>query len=503
MASGLIGSINSVMNTQLNTLKSAPRKLMTSLKSMGTKLKKKLNEFFKILLKKPSEKEDYIKFGLIYLSKRAAIILTVVFIVLLYLFVKFFYPWADGNLWTANIKLNSQKYYSFTGKKARVKDAMGVVIYEGEMANGAVTGYGTQYDSFGNMVYEGEFSEGNYSGQGKLYKNGILIYKGNFEQSLYQGEGELYNDSGNLIYKGNFEAGLRSGTGIEYNAETGKRIYSGSFANDVREGNGTEFSEDGSNKLYEGGFVAGKYGGSGKLYENGVLKYSGDFANGLFEGEGTMYDTVTSKVIYKGEFEDGLYGGNGTLYDPKTSKMIYQGEFVSGQRSGEGSTFDSLGTVSFNGNFKDDNIDYLNYLGSPLDKITEQFGKENYRQTTSDGKLILTYLSLDMSLVLKTSEDSGTYVCEKMILGNKQTFSGLNSKSPRSEIIEVMGSPYSSIDYTFAKYYDTVFKQLSINLSSSAKAPSDKFLMDGYFVRFYYNSNRTEYFSIEISKSQE
>lgn len=500
MASGLIGSVSSVMSSQLNSLKAAPRKLVSSFKKVGSKFKKQLNKLFKTLLKKPSAKEDYVKFGLIYLSKRAVIILTVVFIALIYLFVKFFYPWADGNLWTASIKLNSQKYYSFTGKKAKVKDAMGVVIYRGEMSDGSITGYGTQYDSYGNMVYEGEFLEGNYSGQGKLYRNGVLIYKGSFAQSLYQGEGELYNDSGDLIYKGNFEAGLKSGTGIEYSAATGKRIYSGSFANDVREGNGTEFLEDGNNKLYEGAFASGKYEGAGKLYENGVLKYIGNFANGIFEGEGTMYDIVTSKMIYKGSFASGLYEGEGVLYDPETSKMVYQGAFVAGQKSGEGSIFDSLGAVSFNGEFKDDNINYLNYLGAALDEITKQFGKESYRQNTNDNKLVLTYLSLDMSLIFKTDADSGAYVCEKMILGNKQTFSGLNSTSPRSEIIKVMGNPYSSIDYTFAKYYDTVFKQLSINLSSGAKAPSDKFLMDGYFVRFYYNNNRTEYLSIEISK---
>ena len=60
MASGLIGSVSSVMSSQLNSLKAAPRKLVSSFKKVGSKFKKQLNKLFKTLLKKPSAKEDYV-----------------------------------------------------------------------------------------------------------------------------------------------------------------------------------------------------------------------------------------------------------------------------------------------------------------------------------------------------------------------------------------------------------------------------------------------------------
>lgn len=499
-SNNIISSITSAMDSKINALKSIPSSLISKVQSAGSAISNRLNNLFSDIMKKPSEKKDYVKVGKIYISKKTFIIGILAIIVVVLLFVKYFYPWADGNLWTANVKINSQKYHSFTGKKVRVKDQMGVVIYKGEMSNGTITGKGTQYDSDGKLVYEGEFENGSYSNQGKLYNSEkVLIYNGGFSQNLYQGEGELYNNTGALIYKGNFDAGLRSGTGVEYSPTTGKKIYYGSFANDAREGKGTAFTDDGQHKLYEGDFVAGEYSGSGKLYENGILKYVGAFENGFYSGEGTLYDIETSKVLYKGAFVAGLYEGDGELYDPKTSKLVYKGAFVAGKKSGEGSTFDRLGSISFNGEFKDDNVNYLNYIGFPLEEISGQFGKESYRDTTNDGKLILTYLSLDMSIVFKSDEDEGKYVCEKMITGNKGTFSGLKSTSSKEEIINVMGNPYSSVEYSFAKYYDTVFKKLSIDLNSSTKAPSDKFLMDGYYVRFYYNKNRTEYLAVEIS----
>lgn len=500
MANNIISSITSAMDSKISALKSIPNTLISKVRSAGSVISNRLNNLLSDLMKKPSDKNDYIKIGKIYISKKTFVIGSLLIIAVVVLFVKYFYPWADGNLWTANVRINSSKYYSITGKKVRVRDQMGMVIYEGEMSNGTITGKGTQYDSEGRLVYEGEFENGNYSNQGKLYNSeGVLIYKGGFSQNLYQGEGELYDNTGALIYKGSFDAGLRSGIGIEYNPITGKKIYYGSFANDVREGKGTVFTDDGQYKLYEGDFVGGNYSGSGKLYENGILKYVGAFENGLYEGDGTLYDIETSKIVYKGAFAAGLYEGDGALYDPKTSKLLYQGSFVAGKKSGEGSTFDRLGAISFNGEFKDDNINYLNYIGSPLEEVSEQFGKESYRDTTNDSKLILTYLSLDMSIVFKSDEDKGKYVCEKMITGNKGTFSGLKSTSSKEDIINVMGNPYSSVDYSFAKYYDTVFKKLSIDLNSATKVPSDKFLMDGYYVRFYYNKNRTEYFAIEIS----
>lgn len=490
-------SFKMVFSNQTGKIRNIFNTLRRNFNGIGKKLAKKLQKFIQILLNKPKTKEDYIKFGRLYLSKRFVIIASAVVVVLGYLIVQYAYPWADGHLWTATVKINSDKFNSFSGK-AKVKNYDGRIIYVGEMSEGKITGQGTQYDADGNIVYVGQFVNGEYSGEGELYSNGVVIYSGMFSNSLYEGEGKLYDSQGNLIYSGNFSLGQRSGKGVEYDAVTGNRLYYGGFVNDLREGKGTEYTADNRYTLYEGDFVSGKYDGTGKLYEEGKIKYQGEFKSGVFEGQGTLYDLSTGNVLYDGQFSAGKYDGEGTLYDPVTSKVVYKGSFEGGFKSGEGSAYDSFGGVSFSGDFKDDNVNYISYIGKSIDKVTTEFVKENYRTQVGD-RTILTYLGLNVSLVFKVDEELGQYVCEKVVMGNKYTFMGLGAKSSSQDVKNAMGSPYSSIKYSFADYYGTIFKQLSINLSVSDTPPSDKFIMDGYFVRFYYNQNKTQILSIEIS----
>ena len=495
MDNDFLNKIENESSKQIDKYKEMPKKLESSTKNIGTKI----TEFLTGLLKSPSEKKDYIRIGKIYIAKKFVLIFSLVVVIVIYLLTAFFFPWANGNLWPASVKINSSKFSSFSGKKVNVKDQAGVTIYKGEMISGAITGKGTQYGPDGTLVYEGEFLNGSYSGQGKLYNSlGNIIYKGGFLQNLYDGEGELYDDFGKIQYKGMFESGQRSGTGIEYSLDTGNEIYYGEFLNDLRDGKGTELFEDGQKK-YEGDFSSGEYGGIGKLYWNNVLKYFGGFANGSFDGEGTLFEENTGEKLFKGSFASGVYDGYGTLFDPKTSKVLYQGKFEGGKRAGEGTSFDKLGAVSFSGKFKDDNINYLDYLGAKLDDVKKEFGKENYREVTNDSRLILTYLGVNTSIVFTSDEDSGDYICEKILLGNKDTFMGLKSDSTKNDIINVLGTPYSSVDYNFAKYYDTIFKQLSVDLKSGEKAPSDKFLMDQYYIRIYYDKDKSKYLSVEIA----
>ncbi len=496
MAGNLGAKLVGIISTQLNGIKQQFAKVKQVFAKVVQVVNKFVKKTFDLLMRKPSDKSDYVRIGKFYLSKRLLTIICLGIIVVIFIFVQFFFPWADGRLWTANIKLNSQKYHTFTGK-VRVKDDMGVMIYEGQMKDGQIEGEGKQYDSKGELVYVGSFEKSQYSGKGELYSNSVMIYSGTFAKNLYEGQGELFDETGKLIYSGNFALGQRSGKGVSYNPKTGLRKYYGDFANDLPEGRGVLYEEDGSSILYDGDFIAGQYSGTGRLYEKGVLKYQGEFAEGLFEGNGTLYDTATKKILYQGAFVKGLYEGEGTLYDPNTSKVIYSGQFTAGQRQGTGSSYDRLGSVSFNGEFKDDNINYLNYLGAPLDDVTAQFGKESYRTTVSD-RLILTYLSLDTSIVFIPDAEKDTYLCEKIIMGTRDTFMGLKSNSSKDEIEQVMGQPFSSVNFNFSSYYDTIFSQLSINLSSKKGAPSDKFVLDNYFIRFYYNANRTEIQSIEV-----
>lgn len=496
MQSNMFRKLNSRISSKLN-----PRAITSKLRSLFRKLIQKVRtyatKFVQTLLKKPKDKSDYIKISGVYVSKRFIMFFIIGLILFIFVFVQYIFPWADGNLWTATIKVSSQKYQTFSGK-ARLKDNSGNVIYVGHIEQGNIEGFGTQYDLNGNVVYVGNFSNAQYSGSGELYYNGYVMYKGEFSQNLYNGEGNLLDENGNTIYSGSFENGQKSGKGIEYNTSTNLKKYYGDFANDLREGKGTEYDSDGVTILYEGDFKSGQYSGSGKLYQNATLKYDGEFSNGLYEGNGTLYDLDTKNILYIGEFSAGLYNGSGSLYDINTKKLIYNGEFESGNRKGTGELYDSLGSVAFNGDFRDDNIDYVSYIGQSMDEVKEQFGKESYKNKVSD-RMVLTYLGLNVSIIFKEDTDAGTFNCEKFIMGTKYPFKGLGSKSSKEDVEAVMGESFSSINFKFPDYYDRAFTDLSIDLKGKTMAPSDKFLMSNYFIRFYYTQDKSKIKAIEVS----
>ncbi|MBR2578555.1 MAG: hypothetical protein IKE41_00240, partial [Clostridia bacterium] len=273
--------------------------------------------------------------------------------------------------------------------------------------------------------------------------------------------------------------------------------YQGNFENDARSGSGIEFEADGSTIKYTGAFKDGVYSGMGKAYTDGNLLYEGEFANGVYQGQGTLYDLDMGVARYVGEFKAGLYDGEGTLYDPSTSVIIYKGSFSAGKKQGEGTAYDKLGSQTFSGTFRSDGIDYISYLGAKPDKVTEEFGEPSFK-TETDGRMILTYLSLDTSAVFKVDEEKGEYVCEKIVLGVKNEFMGLGARSTAIERRNVMGEPYSSINYSCPNFYKTVFSNLSININDISSVPTDKYIMDKYFIRFYFNEGRTELKCVEI-----
>ena len=105
---------------------------------------------------------------------------------------------------------------------------------------------------------------------------------------------------------------------------------------------------------------------------------------------------------------------------------------------------------------------------------------------------------MDASLIFKIDTEKGEYVCDKIMLGIKEKFMGLGAQSSAVERRSVMGEPFSSINYSCPKYYSKVFSHLSININNISKVPSDKYIMDNYFIRFYFNDGRTELKCIEI-----
>ena len=75
---------------------------------------------------------------------------------------------------------------------------------------------------------------------------------------------------------------------------------------------------------------------------------------------------------------------------------------------------------------------------------------------------------------------------------------GLGADSTAVERRSVMGDPFSSINYKCPSYYYTIFENLAININDINNVPSDKYIMDNYFIRFYFNEGRTELKCIEI-----
>lgn len=493
----IFSSMSTTVQSQISAMTSFLMKMQSWSMQAVQFIQQKVQAFIQTMTRSPKSRDDYWRIMGIYFSKKLVIISSIIFCLIGYGFVSYVYPWAEGKLWYANLHTDTQKYTQFNGK-AKVYDPSGNLIYKGNLQSGKPEGFGMQYNEYGGLLYKGNFAAGEYSGAGDYYNPaGVMIYSGNFTNNCYEGEGRLYNDNGKLIYVGNFSVGQRSGTGVEYNAETALKRYYGSYERDMRNGNGVEFENDGTTIKYEGAFKDGVYSGVGKLYSGAALLYSGEFVNGKYEGSGTIYDLDMRTPLYVGEFKNGVYDGTGTLYDAKTSTMVYKGEFSNGKRQGDGTSYDGLGSKKFSGTFRGDSIDYIAYLGKSVTQVEEEFGKATY-QTEVDSRMIVTYLNLDASFVFKIDNVKNVYACDKIILGIKEEFMGLGAKSTAVERRSVMGDPFSAIDYACPEYYKTVFEHLAININNVKRVPVDKYIMDNYFIRFYFNNGRTELKCIEI-----
>ena len=221
MFKGIISRVSTMIQTQLAAMTTFLVRLQNTANHAVQFIQQKIQRFFQSIMARPRSKKNYWKFFGLYFSKRFVCISTIVFIVVGYFLVYYAVPWAEGKVWTANLRLDTLKYSKFTGK-ARVFDTSDKLVFEGSLEKGFPKGVGVQYDSQGKVVYKGNFEGGKYSGDGELYNSdGILTYTGSFANNLYNGEGKLYNTIGKLIYDGNFAVGQRSGMGAEYDPDTG------------------------------------------------------------------------------------------------------------------------------------------------------------------------------------------------------------------------------------------------------------------------------------------
>jgi len=214
------------------------------------------------------------------------------------------------------IKREKKKLYFNNGK----------LMYDGEIINGKLDGYGKQYYKNGNLKYEGEFDDGERNGSGKqFFNNGLIEYEGGYKRSKLDGYGKQYYKNGNLKYEGEFDDGERNGRGKQF------------FDNGLIE--------------YEGGYnKRGKWFGKGKqYYRNGVLEYDGSFSADYKNGNGKLY-YKNGAIEYDGRFQDNSKNGKGKLYY-KNGILKYEGGFIHNSFNGNGKLYYKNGTLKYEGLF--------------------------------------------------------------------------------------------------------------------------------------------------------
>lgn len=254
-------------------------KLWTSWNFIRTRLISTIRDFFASLLNvRPRHKKDYYEvFGWL-VSKRLAIALVVAVGVcsLYYLFS------VHSILSTAKTEGIKTYHYDsiflrFAKEKVKILGKSGYLAYEGEVADGSVTGYGTLYNPEGIVVYQGNFDKNKYQGKGtRYYDDGTMMYTGDFQQNLFDGSGKLYRPNGSLHYDGEFSLGRKEGEG---------RLY-----------------DLGSNLIYTGGFSQDEL-----LYNELLGKSASEIAES-YTGKRTLYESDEEFVVVLEEI-DALYQG--------------------------------------------------------------------------------------------------------------------------------------------------------------------------------------------------
>lgn len=498
MLSQIFSRISSTVQTKISSISKLTNKIQNFSNNIIQKIQEKATEFLNIMTAKPKSKADYWKIAGVYFAKKFVITSFFVLGALAYVYVNVVIPNFEGKLWHAKLNVNSNKAQQFSGK-AKIYDIDGTFIYQGEMNSGTPNGSGTQYDLDGRLIYKGQFKGGRYNGVGELYdpSSGKLIYSGNFENNKYEGIGQLLNSFGKVTYSGNFKSGMKSGKGTEYDPKSGFKKYYGEFENGKYEGKGVVYNAN-ETITYEGDFKDGLFDGQGKKYQNGHLIYDGGFKAGKYSGSGILHDEASGNIIYSGEFSEGSYSGSGKLYDNYSFKIAYEGEFENGKKSGNGTLYDKLGVPVFSGEFKDNAINYMGNFGLTLDKFIEKFGQYT-SQIVSDGKKILLYSPIDSAMVFEENED-GEYVFTRVILGTKNEFMGIGKESSVVERRNILGQAFVSTDYNLKSYQKSAFSVLKINIDKNYLIPTDKYIFEKYFIRFFMNPDRSEIQAIEVGR---
>ena len=463
----ILSQISRIVSRQITNISKKAVQLLKVVSKPMVALSNYVRQQVKALTRPPAGKADYIHIGNSYISKRFLGTCAIGAAAGITLFTAVIFPWMEGRLWKPTILLNSAKMASYTGP-ARIKNEMGVIIYDGDVAEGRLTGSGIQYDTEGELVYSGQFLDASYEGRGSLYEAGVLRYDGDFSKNRFSGQGTQYDETGAMLYQGGFENGQRSGIGMEYRADTHTLSYYGAFADGLRQGSGVAYEEDGVTVAYRGEFAAGLYEGLGRYYENGTLRYQGQFVQGEFEGVGTLYDDQ--------------------------GRQVYQGEFAQGSRQGAGTVYDALGAELFSGIFLDGSVNFIEYLGTAPGDITAAFGTPGYTTDTQDGRRVLTYLNLRAAFVCMDSGD-GSYVCDRVLVDASEGFLGVGEDITQSQLEDLLGQRFSSLALELTPDRAAALRQLSIDVPNQGRV--DKYRMSNYYIKACYDGTGGKIMALE------
>ncbi len=231
---------NSLLNILIQTIKAKMTsfvtkfRMYTSWSFIKTRLVMRIRDFFMNLLGvKPRDKNDYFTIGRWMISKRlvyaGVLIIGVISIWYITTETSLFRRFDENGIKT--YKYNSVRLRTAKGH-VRIKGRSGYRAYDGNVADGYVTGSGTLYNPQGNVVYTGNFERNKYEGQGiENYADGNMHYQGGFHENLYEGNGILYREDGTKEYEGEFLQGKKNGHGLLYDSGDNE-IYEGSFSSD-------------------------------------------------------------------------------------------------------------------------------------------------------------------------------------------------------------------------------------------------------------------------------
>ncbi|KAB2951942.1 hypothetical protein F9B85_10310 [Heliorestis acidaminivorans] len=435
-------------------------KSLTNVNKMVSKLLRSvLSKIKGIFIMLPQSKTDYLKVGQTYIAKKLLLAVIIFGLILLFVFNRFIYPWAEGRFWTPEFVVNydQHQYATFTGK-AKLLHSDNKVLYIGQLEEGRISGEGTLYHPDGYVVYQGQFLQELYNGYGERYaEDGTLIYKGNFDSNMYNGEGQLFN-RGYLLYEGQFRDGLFHGEGEKYyiNGKVWKK----------------------------GTFGAGKLHGEGKEYSpNGKLFYQGFFIDGLYDGFGRKYDLDKNKVVYEGHFHKGLYHGTGKVYDPERERLVYEGEFREGRYHGEGNLYNWKGQLLFQGYFHQGTIDYFRYVDVPLQVLREDFGAENAVHFF-EHHYLMDYPDLDLFISVENPVDDPPKVHKIILLGEKNFLD-----TPIGMSMEKLAEHYeeqeSSFEYFIDEEKEIILQKLRLPLDIEALHSVTYIVNEDLYIRYY------------------